>query len=92
MEVPEISARDLFDDAFTVIAREGAGMVEVGARPQKVLCRLAALGDREMRDAADHHSRLALKRAGIALSVEEDLAALQEAARAIRTPSPAQVP
>ncbi|PZO10095.1 MAG: DUF2254 domain-containing protein [Lysobacteraceae bacterium] len=89
VEVPEISTRELFDDAFTVIARDGAGSVEVGVRLQKALCCLAALGGPDMRDAAEYHSRLALKRAAIALTMEEDLAHLQAAAPAIRTPDPA---
>ncbi|MBW8367616.1 MAG: DUF2254 domain-containing protein [Arenimonas sp.] len=89
VEVPEISARDLFDDAFTVIARDGAGSVEIGVRLQKALACLAQMGGPEMRDAAEHHSRLALKRAAKALAMEEDLAELQAAALALRTPDPA---
>jgi uncharacterized membrane protein len=89
VEVPELSARDLFDDAFTVIARDGARTVEVGVHLQKALCCLAASGHAAMRDAAEYHSRLALKRAGIVMSVEEDLAALRDAACANSTPGPA---
>lgn len=81
VEVPELSVRDMFDDAFTAIARDGAGVVEVSVRLQKALRSLALLGDAEMRDAAEYHGRLALKRAQIALNVPEDLAAVRDAAR-----------
>ncbi len=80
LEIPEISVRDMFDDAFTAIARDGAGAVEVSVRLQKVLHSLASIGDSRMRDAAEYHSRLALKRARIALNVAEDRAAVEEAA------------
>jgi uncharacterized membrane protein len=85
VEVPAIQARDMFDDAFTAIARDGAGTVEVGVRLQKALRALAALGDGPMREAAEYHARLALKRAGLALKVEEDLVAVQDAARFAQT-------
>jgi uncharacterized membrane protein len=32
---------DLFDDSFTAIARDGAGIVEVSIRLQKAFCALA---------------------------------------------------
>jgi uncharacterized membrane protein len=81
VEVPEISVRDMFDDAFTAIARDGAGMVEVAIRLQKTLHSLASSGNPEMRAAAEYHGRLALKRAGMALDMEEDLAAVRAAAK-----------
>ncbi len=81
VEVPELSVRDMFDDAFTAIARDGAGMVEVLVRLQKALRVLALLGDAQIRDAAEYHGRLALKRAQIALNVAEDLTAVRDAAK-----------
>ncbi|UJF21654.1 DUF2254 domain-containing protein [Shewanella sp. OMA3-2] len=78
--VPELSVRDMFDDAFTAIARDGAGVVEVSVRLQKALNSLASVGDSKMRDAAEYHSRLALKRAGSALDMAEDFRGVQEAA------------
>ena len=80
IEVPEISVRDMFDDAFTAIARDGASTVEVAVRLQKTLQSLASAGDLEMREAAEYHGRLALKRAANALSMSEDLAAVKAAA------------
>lgn len=81
VEVPEISVRDMFDDAFTAIARDGAGVVEVSVRLQKALHSLASIGDAEMRDAAKYHGRLALERARMALNLAQDLAAVRDAAR-----------
>ncbi|MBU2225160.1 MAG: DUF2254 domain-containing protein [Gammaproteobacteria bacterium] len=80
VQVPEISVRDMFDDAFTAIARDGAGMVEVSLRLQKALQSLALLDDQPMREAAEYHSQLALKRAALALTLPEDLAAVQDSA------------
>lgn len=81
VEVPEISVRDMLDDAFTAIARDGAGMVEVSVRLQKALQSLASIDNAELRDAAIHHARLALKRSRIALDLEEDLAVVADAAK-----------
>lgn len=80
VEVPEISVRDMFDDAFTAIARDGAGSVEVAVRLQKTLRSLASVGDAAMRDAAVHHGRMALARAEKALDLPEDLAAVRAVA------------
>ncbi len=70
----------MFDDAFTAIARGGAGMVEVGVRLQKAFQALAAMGDPAMRDIAFRHSRLALARAEKALDLPEDLEAVRREA------------
>ncbi len=78
--VPRISVRDMFDDAFTAIARDGAGAVEVSVRLQKALGTLASIGHPEMRDAAIYHGRLALKRALNALDTDEDLVIVRDAA------------
>ncbi len=80
VEVPQISVQDMFDDAFTAIARDGAAMVEVSLRLQKALRSLAALDDTAICAAAEHHSQLALKRAAMALTLPEDLATVTAAA------------
>lgn len=79
--VPELSMADMFDDAFTGIARYGAGNIEVVVRLLEALESLAAAGDSAMRDNALRHARLALVRAENVLSVPEDLAAARDAAR-----------
>ncbi|HUS96804.1 MAG TPA: DUF2254 domain-containing protein, partial [Hyphomicrobiaceae bacterium] len=42
LHVPSLSLNDMFDDAFTAIARDGAATVEVGIRLQKAFRSLAA--------------------------------------------------
>jgi uncharacterized membrane protein len=79
--VPELDVRDMFDDAFTSIARDGAGAVEVSLRLQKGLRALAGLGDDALRAAAREHGRVALKRAEAALRLSEDLAVVREVAK-----------
>jgi uncharacterized membrane protein len=61
--VPPLRAGDLLEDGFTPIARDGAGIFEVGVRLQKALGALARLGNAELREAALFHSRLALEQA-----------------------------
>ena len=78
--VPRLSTEDLFDDAFTAIARDGAGMVEVGIRLQKAFSALAITDDPAMAAAAHKHSRMALARAERALSLQEDVDAVSMAA------------
>jgi uncharacterized membrane protein len=81
VEVPEVSVRDLFDDAFTATARDGAGTIEVAIRLQKALSSLASLGDAAVREAAIDHARMALKRSEKALQLSEEIAAVRELAR-----------
>lgn len=81
IEVPHVCVQDMFDDAFTAIARDGAGVVEVAVRLQKALESLASSGDGEIRAAAEYHGRLALKRSQKVLDIEEDLQAVQDAAK-----------
>ncbi len=80
VSVPELVIDDLFDDAFTAIARDGAGMVEVSIRLQKAFCALAETDDRAMVDAAKNHSRMALARSKHALSLQDDIDAVLKAA------------
>jgi uncharacterized membrane protein len=80
VEVPEISLLDMFDDAFTAIARDGAGAIEVAVRLQKAFESLASIGDVAMRNAAIHHSRMALARAENAMELPADLQVVRNAA------------
>lgn len=80
VEIPEISVQDMFDDAFTAIARDGASAVEVAGRLQKAFESLAFVGDAAMRDAALRHSRMALARAEKALQLPADLQVVRELA------------
>ena len=77
---PSIEPDDLFDDLFNGIARDGAGVVEVGVRLQKAFRMLERIGDGRFASAARRHSKLALERAEIALRIEDDLRRLRAAA------------
>lgn len=76
--VPELSMADMFDDAFTGIARDGASSVEVVVRLLKALEALAASEDAAMRDNALRHAGLALVRAEKALKISDDLKVVRE--------------
>lgn len=78
--VPELSLADMFDDAFTGIARDGAGNVEVVVRLLKALEALAVAGDAAMRDNALRHARLAVVRAENAMMIPDDLKVVREVA------------
>lgn len=83
VHVPPIEPDDLFEDIFTGIARDGAGVVEIGVRLQKAFRTLARLGDGCYAKAARRHSALALERAEVALVIEDDKRRLREAAAAV---------
>lgn len=78
IHVPPLDTGDLFDDAFMAIARDGATMIEVHLRLQKSLLALSRIGDAAFKDAALRHSRMAMDRAEIGLSLEADKARLRE--------------
>ncbi|HEA53346.1 hypothetical protein LCGC14_0627050 [marine sediment metagenome] len=80
VSIPELVIEDMFDDAFTAIARDGAGLVEVSIRLQKAFCALAETGDDAMITAAKKHSRMALDRSKHALSLQDDIDAVVAAA------------
>lgn len=88
--VPEDGARvraavaapaELFDDVFTPVARDAAGMVEVGCRLQAAFISLASLPTPGFAEAARTQSLLALQRARDAGIADVDLARLERAAR-----------
>ncbi|MBZ2208241.1 DUF2254 domain-containing protein [Massilia soli] len=82
VSVVPVSARDMFDDAFTAIARDGAGLVEIGVLLQQALAALGSDSDPAIRAAARAHADLALARAELALTLPQDLAAVRQAATA----------
>ena len=82
VSIPPVSARDMFDDAFTAIARDGAGVVEIGVLLQQALAALGADRDPAIGAAARAHAALALARGELALTLPQDLAALRQAAAA----------
>ncbi|TKB45705.1 DUF2254 domain-containing protein [Thalassotalea mangrovi] len=80
VEVGQVSVMDMFDDAFSAIARDGARNVEVLVRLQKGLGSIAAIGDKELREAAQYQARIALKRGKHALEIDEDKQQVETAA------------
>jgi uncharacterized membrane protein len=77
VSVPALALHDLFDDAFTPLARDGAGNVAVAIRLQKAFIALSQMDADGVTEAAREHSRLALARAQRALTLEEDIAAVR---------------
>lgn len=73
LHVFPLDTRDLFDDAFRMIARDGAGCLEVQLRLQKSLCVMAELGDEAFNKAAREMSSLAWEYANHNLYLENDL-------------------
>jgi uncharacterized membrane protein len=78
--VPPLHDDDLFDDAFTMIARDGADRAEVQIRLQKALEALANVGEPAFRLAARQQARNALARADAALGYEPDRQRVRAAA------------
>lgn len=72
---------DLFEDFFAPIARDGAGLVEVDVRLMKALSSLSQINPGLFERACARHAGLLLKRADIALALQEDKDRLRELAR-----------
>lgn len=79
VHVPGIDPRDLFDDIFPALARDGAGIVEVGIRVQKCLGAIAACASPAFAAQARTQAAQALERARAALHWPADIAALERA-------------
>jgi uncharacterized membrane protein len=73
VRVPSLTLDEMFDDAFTAIARDGAGTIEVVIRLQKAFISLSAIGHRAMSQAASRHAMLSLARAENALKLPYDV-------------------
>jgi len=85
IHVPGIELDDIFDDLFRPIARDGAGIVEVGIRLQKAFQILARFDQGRYAANARRHSEEALKRAEIVLPLEEDRTVLRDLSAAVRS-------
>lgn len=79
--MPAIALSEMFDDAFTAIARDGAGTVEVGIRLQKAFLSLSTLDCPGFVEQARRHSALALERAKGGLSLSDDLTRVERIAQ-----------
>jgi uncharacterized membrane protein len=60
VQVPEIAAESLVEDAFTAIVRDGAGSIEVMCRLFKALAAIASFGDESLPRSARPLAREAL--------------------------------
>ncbi|MGE0723916.1 MAG: DUF2254 domain-containing protein [Alphaproteobacteria bacterium] len=85
VHVPALPAETLVDEAFTPIARDGAGIVEVAVAVQRALAALAASGDAEVAAAARRQAGLALARARAALALDDDRQRVEAAFAATTT-------
>ncbi|OOL13571.1 hypothetical protein BRY73_24760 [Ochrobactrum sp. P6BS-III] len=74
---------DLFDDLFTPIGRDGAGLVEVGLRLQKAFGILARFNGERYKLNALRHSKDALSRAEHSLTSDIDKDRIKNAARKV---------
>lgn len=83
VEMPELSADEMFNDAFVPIARDGAGSVEVVVRLLGALASLATLPPPKVKAAAVDHARQALARAEAVLDHPDDLRRVREAYSAV---------
>ena len=88
VHVPPMELRDLFDDIFTPIARDGASLVEVQVRLQKTLRMLHQYGG-PFAECAAAHSALALRRAQCAMALDEDKLRIRQLAAQIGGALPA---
>ena len=79
VRVPSLRLNEMFDDAFTATARDGADVIEIVVRLQKAFISLSSLGHAALKDEAYRHSELALARAELALKLPQDI----ERARAL---------
>lgn len=79
LRVPALDYADLYDDAFTLIARDGAGQIEVMLRLAEGLAALARIGHPDSRRAAARHLQTAIDRASTTLAHETDRSRLQGA-------------
>ena len=70
--VPDMSTADMFDDAFTGLARDGASMIEVSIRIQKTLDAIAKTSNDDICKAATKHAKEAYERSMKALIHDGD--------------------
>lgn len=76
--VEALHTRDLFEDVFNPIARDGASLLEVQMKLRKTLQALSQRGDTAFRQAAFEQAERALARAEQAMSQEADKQRLRE--------------
>ena len=73
LHLKPLREEDLFEDAFLILSRDGAHLVEIQIRLQKSLAALQRVGNESFRAAAKHHAELAMQRAQAASLLPQDL-------------------
>jgi len=73
VHAPELGARDLMEDAFRAIGRDGAGMIEVMVRLKKALAALDRMGSVAFSSAAREEWDIAHQRAQAAMPIAADI-------------------
>ncbi|GAB2504923.1 DUF2254 domain-containing protein [Arenimonas alkanexedens] len=81
VQVPELPSASLVEDAFTAIARDGAGSIEVMCRLFKALAAIASFDDRTLAEAARHQAREALAMAQAKLPLPSQVQRVRELAK-----------
>lgn len=70
--IQPVQVSDMFDDVFTAIGRDGAGLIEVQIRLQKALHALALIAPHRYATEAKRHASLAAERARQAMTSDVD--------------------
>ncbi|MBD3611087.1 MAG: hypothetical protein HUJ13_01460 [Hydrogenovibrio crunogenus] len=83
--MPELSIQDMFDDVFTSLARDGAGMVEVSVRLQKVFEALSKTKDPAIQNLSKIYAKMALERQEKAMQHPHDLERVREHSKFIKS-------
>ncbi len=87
IEVPEIEASDIFEDAFRPISRDGASNIEVMIRMQKALTSIYSFVPDDVKEVVLKSAEESYKRAEIALDYPGDLELLKQASLHLNTDS-----
>ncbi|TKI04683.1 DUF2254 domain-containing protein [Martelella alba] len=77
VHVRAIDTDDLFEDAFMLIARDGASSIEIQSRIQKALLALSQIEDPAFKTAALRQSDMAFERAAATLTLASDIQRLR---------------
>lgn len=81
--VTELSMSNVFDEAFSAIARDGAATREVTIKLQKAFTSLQLLGHKPIADASIKHSLYALAHAESRLTLQEDIDNIRSLAKKV---------
>lgn len=74
--IQPVQVSDMFDDVFTAIGRDGAGLIEVQIRLQKALHALALIAPHRYATEAKRHASLAAERARQTMTSDVDKTAV----------------